>query len=90
MGVPPVVSTVTVSSNVTVTLITEPIPYVPPSSGEETESTVGRTPSMTRAFEPASVLPTVRPDRDSEAWVAGLSAPSVIEPLLRDRADAPL
>ena len=85
-GVPPVVSTVTAPSNVTVTLIKAPIPYVPSSSGEETEETAGRTPSTTKASEPASVSAPDRPDRDSEAALAGLPAPSVIEPSLRDRA----
>ena len=71
----------------TVTLIREPIPYVPSSSGEETESTVGRTPSMTRPSEPASVSWPDRPDRDSEAALASLPAGvSAIEPPLRDRA----
>ena len=85
VGVPPVVSTVTVSSNVTVTLITEPIPYVSSASGEETESTVGRTPSTTsRLAWPESRLPGTGV---GNARAASLPAgSSLIAPPLRSMA----
>ena len=80
-GVPPAVSTVTFPSSVTVTLIVAPMPYVPPSSGEDTESTAGRTPST------ASLLawPSSRPSVPGAGRIvlALLPAPSLIVPPLR-------
>ena len=88
VGVPPVVSTVTVSSNVTVTLIREAIPYVSSASDEDTETTVGRTPSMTSLLvEPVS-RPSV-PGAGSPR-TALLPAASLIVPLLRSMVAAVL
>ena len=88
VGVPPVVSTVTGPSNVTVTLIKEPIPYVAPASGEETETTVGRTPSTTSVSPGAESRPSL--PGAGNVTLALLPAASRIVPALRSMVAAVL
>ena len=78
-------STYTSSSNETVTLILEAMPYVPSSFGDETDSTLGAAVSM-RMPAAASERPSSTPDRSRSAL---LPTVSVMVPLSSDRASAP-
>ena len=84
-GVPPAVSTATPSANLTVTLITEPIPYVSSASGEDTESTAGRTPSTASLSPGAERRPSV-PGAGRVRTAALPAGSSAIEPPLRSIA----